>query len=105
MACAQICCCHQWAHIPIGYRAAFFSATSSRQFIVADSDGDEGFRQLALTCFFQPSPAFDALKSGNRWHRSAEDLAGFEAFIRASSAYQAVGTLKPHKITIEYGGV
>ena len=95
---------YQWGTYDWG-QGRFFQCDITRQFIVADSDGDEGFRQLALTCFFQPSPAFDVLTKGNRWCRSADDLVGFEAFIRESGAYQAVGTLKPHKITIEYGGV
>jgi len=94
----------QWGTYDWGH-GRFFECNITRQFIVADSVDDEGFRQLSLTCFFQPSPAFDALTKGNRWCRSADDLVGFEAFIRESSVYQAVGTLKPHKVTIDYGGV
>lgn len=95
---------YQWGTYDWG-QGRFFQCDLTRQFIVAGSDGDEGFRQLALTCSYQPTLALDALKSGNRWCRSADDLVGFEAFISESGAYQAVGTLKPHKITIEYGGV
>jgi hypothetical protein len=95
---------YQWGTYDWGH-GRFFQCDITRQFIVAGSDGDDGFRQLSLTCFFPPSPTFDALKAGNQWCRSSDGLVGFEAFILESSGYQAVATSKPHKVTIEYGGV
>jgi len=95
---------YQWGTYDWGH-GDYFQFNITRQFIVADLDGDDGFRQLSFTCYFKPEPALDALTENNQWCRAVNNLVGFETFIRESSAYQAVGTLKPHKITIEYGGI
>ena len=95
---------YQWGTYDWG-QGRFFQCDITRQFIIADSEGDDGFRQLSFTCFFQPSPTFDALKSGNRWCHSLDDLVAFETFIRESEAYQTIAALKPYKVTVEYGGV
>lgn len=72
----------------------------TRQFILSDSEGDDGMSQLSLTVHFTVTEDLRALR-GNRWCSSPAQLDEFEQFIRNSPATQAVSALKPLKTTLD----
>ncbi|HTR40721.1 MAG TPA: hypothetical protein VMH87_03825 [Pseudomonadales bacterium] len=82
-----------------------FQFNLTRQFIKShgeDEDDDAAISQLSFTFHFTPSAQFDAMKSGNRWCRTLDELPGFEAFITSSDVYQSVQALRPVKVTLDY---
>jgi hypothetical protein len=97
----------QWGTYDFGEGRSFqFDLT--RQFTAAelkDEDDDSAMSQLSFTFHFTPSAQFEALKDGNRWCRTPDELKDFEAFITGSDAHRAVATAPPQKVTLEYGGV
>lgn len=82
-----------------------FDFNITRQFMIEDCEDDDGMPQLSFTFHFQPSPTLAKLKDGNEWCSTPDDLEEFEAFITSSAAYSAVGTARPTKVTLEFGGV
>lgn len=85
-----------------------FQFDITRQFIVADPDNEDdasAMSQLSFTFHFTPSPQFDALKDGNRWCSTPQDVQGFQAFITEGEAHGTVATARPAKVTLEYGRV
>jgi hypothetical protein len=88
--------------------ARSFQFDITRQFTIAepeDEDDDSAMSQLSFTFHFTPSPQFDAVKDGNRWCMSPDELEDFEAFITGGDSHRAVATAQPAKVTLEYGGV
>jgi len=77
----------------------------TRQFILADSGGDEGMSQLSLTLYFKATPELKAIKDGNEWCYSPDDLTKFRAFIEKSPAYRATAALKPTNATVRYSRI
>ncbi len=73
----------------------------TRRFILSGSEGDDGMSQLSLTVHFTVTDALRALK-GNRWCSSLAQMDEFEQFIRSSPATQAISTLKPLKVTLDW---
>jgi len=77
----------------------------TRQFIESESEGDDAMSQLAFTFHFPPSPQTAAIKAGNQWCGSPEELAEFESFIQGTEAYQASRASRPATVSLQYGGV
>ena len=94
----------QWGTFDWG-QGRFFQCNITRQFISANSAGDEGMSQLSLTFYYAPSAAYDALKAGNRWCNSPSALAEFEAFATGTEAFRSVAHTKPAKLSLQLGGV
>ncbi|MDB6122424.1 MAG: hypothetical protein JWQ71_1417 [Pedosphaera sp.] len=86
-------------------KGRLFQCGITRQFIQADSEGDDGMSQLSLKFYFQPSAASDALESGNEWCYSPEGVEDFDSFMKGNAAFQAVQSTKPAKVAIEYGEI
>ena len=89
-----------------GERSFQFDIT--RQFTIAepeDEDDDSAMSQRSFTFHFAPSPQLDALKNGNRWCMSPDELEDFEPFITDSDAHLAIASARAAKVTLEYGGV
>ncbi len=76
----------------------------TRQFTVSDSEGDDGMSQLSLTVHFAVTDALRALK-GDRWCSSPAEVNEFEQFIRSNAATEAVATLKPVKVTLDWSPI
>ncbi len=96
----------QWGTYDFGDGRSFqFDLT--RQLTVAEpeEDDDSAMSQLSFTFHFTPSAQFDALKDGNRWCSTPDELEDFETFITGSDAHRAVATARPAKVTLEYGDV
>lgn len=94
----------QWGTDDFGEGPSFrFNMT--RQFILEETEDDEGITQFSLTFHFTTSPELDALTDGNRWCSMPDDLKDFESFINSGEAYRAVGSLRPVKVTLDYSGV
>ena len=77
----------------------------TRQFMLADSDSDEGMSQLSLTLHFRPTPELQAIGDSNEWCHSPDKLAGFREFIRNSETYRAVTQLKPTNVKIQFSPI
>ncbi len=77
----------------------------TRQFILADSDSDDGMSQLSLTMYFKPSPELQAFEGSNEWCHSPDDLLQFREFIENSDAYRAVSQLKPKDVKIQFSRI
>jgi hypothetical protein len=94
----------QWGTYNWGQGQSFeFDVT--RQFELAAAAGDAAISQLRLTAHYQPSAAISALKEGNRWCDSRNELWSFEQFIRSSAAFAAVRGVAPVKVVIEWNPV
>jgi hypothetical protein len=96
---------YQWGvYDDTGGRKSFhFDLT--RQFMLADSDSDEGMSQLSLTLHFKPTPELEAIADSNEWCHSPDDLAKFRKFIKNSPAYRAVTQLKPTDVKIQFSPI
>lgn len=97
----------QWGTYGLGEGRSFrFDIT--RQFILSqpeEKEDDRTMSQLSFTFHFNPSTQFDAVKSGNRWCRTPDDLKEFEAFITGGEAHREVAASRPAKVTLYYGRV
>ena len=63
---------------------------------------DGVMRQLALTFHFPMQESLQALSESNRWCTAPHELDEFQTFIRDSTAWRAVASLKPAKITLSF---
>jgi hypothetical protein len=62
-----------------GGRSFHFDLT--RQFMLTDSDGDDGMSQLSLTLHFKPTPELEGIEDSNEWCHAPDDLEEFREFI------------------------
>ncbi len=76
-----------------------FELDLTRQFMPTDDDA--ALTQLSLTMLFPAMPALTALGEGDRWCPTPGDAAEWEAFIRGSGAFLAVGDLSPTRVLLE----
>lgn len=79
-----------------------FQFDITRQFIVSKGDEDAAISQLSFRFYFAPSASSDAIKGGNRWCSTPDELKEFEAFIVGSVAYRAVEASLPSQVTLRY---
>jgi hypothetical protein len=93
----------QWGTYDWG-EGRWFDLNITRQFIVPseDEDEDDEIFQLSASAKFKPSPKLDALKSGNTWCHSPDDLSDFSEFIHESDAIQILGAASSDRLEIEY---
>ncbi len=77
----------------------------TRQFIQPGRDGDDAMSQLSLTFFFRPAAKYRALKDGNKWCSSPEELEKFRRFIQRTPAYRTVAQLKASDAKIQYSRI
>ncbi|MFP8777499.1 hypothetical protein [Hydrogenophaga sp. RWCD_12] len=82
-----------------------FEFDITRQFVGAEDDDDDAMSQLRCTAYFEPLPALRAIPASNRWCESLANLPAFSVFVRESAAFQAVQSLKPLKVSVEWSGV
>lgn len=93
----------QWGAYDFG-EGSTFHYDITRQFILSDSEGDEGMSQLELTVHFTVTEPLRALK-GDRWCSSPAQAAEFEAFIGSHQATLAVAKLKPLKVALVWSPI
>lgn len=94
----------QWGTYDFGDGESF-QLGITRQFIVADAEGDDAISQLSLTFHYQPSPTLAKLGRGERWCATPSELDAFEKFIVRSQACRSVADAKPAKIALAYDAV
>ena len=82
-----------------------FELDLTRQFISAGLFGDDAMSQLRCTAHFTPTPELRALPASNRWCRSIAEINVFSRFIRNSAAFQAVRSMTPERVNIEWSKV
>lgn len=92
---------YQWGTYDWG-EGRWFELNITRQFIPSGGD-DEDIFQLSVTARYPPSPDLDALKAGNRWAGSPDDLAAFESFIRSSEPMKALKDRPAASVVTRYG--
>ena len=86
-----------------GGKSLHFDIT--RQFIQPGRDGDDAMSQLSLTFFFRPATKYRALKDGNKWCSSPDDLEKFRRFIQRTPPYRKVAELKASDVKIQYSRI
>lgn len=91
----------QWGTYDWG-KGRYFNLDLTRQFILEGTEDDEGIVQLAFTFLYDPSPALESLKDGNRWCRSRADLAEFQRYVTSSEAYRVAVGQRPAKVQLTY---
>ena len=96
---------YQWGVYDDGGGGKSFHFDLTRQFMLADSDSDEGMSQLSLTLHFKPTLALKAIEDSNEWCHSPDDLEEFREFINNSEAYRAVAQLKPTNVKIQFSHI
>ena len=94
----------QWGVFDWG-KGEHFEFDLTRQFIRSGAFGDDAISQLRFTAHYPPIPALRAVMAENRWCKSLAEVASFEEFIRGSSAFNAVNSLLPSRLVIEWGQV
>lgn len=94
----------QWGVYDWG-RGAHFELDITRQFVIAEEEGDDAISQLRCIAYFPASPELRALPAGNRWCESVADASAFSLFVRESAAYKAVALIKPLKVAVEWSEV
>lgn len=96
---------YQWGTHELGRQGRFFEFNITRQFVNEEAEDGENTTQLSLTCYFQPTPELEALKTGSKWCATPDELAGFEYYIGKTPAYKAVGKLAPENVALTYAAV
>jgi hypothetical protein len=71
---------YQWGTYDWG-EGRWFELNITRQFIPLGGGDEENIFQLSVTALYRPSPALDALESGNKWCGSPAELLDFETFV------------------------
>jgi hypothetical protein len=89
---------YQWGTYGFS-RPRTFQFDLTRQFIVEQSQDDEGISQLHFTLHYLRSSELEKLK-GNEWCRTPADVAEFDAFIRGSEAFRAVQPSCPTEVEL-----
>jgi len=96
---------YQWGTYDWG-KGKYFNLNLTRQFILDGyEEDDDAMFQLGLTFLYEPSHVLDALKSGNRWCHSPEELPEFQQFVLGSEAYRVAVGLTPVKVELRYENV
>ncbi len=90
----------QWGTRDWG-RGRFFECDITRQFITGDGE-DHEIWQLSLTIKFHPTDELSALRSGDRWCHSCDEIAEFTAFVLGSPAFRAVADSRDGKAELDY---
>lgn len=94
----------QWGVYDWGMGESFeFDLT--RQFISASDFGDGAISQLRCTAHFAPTPALRGLSASNRWCSSVADIEPFSRFIYDSTAFRAIASATPVRVTITWSKV
>jgi len=95
----------QWGTYDWG-QGRFFNFDITRQFTQTGENptdpDDNTMSQLKLTFYYCPNPILEALKSGNRWCHSPEELPEFRAFVISSASYAAANSTIPAKIELDH---
>ncbi|MEX2581317.1 MAG: hypothetical protein WD342_19830 [Verrucomicrobiales bacterium] len=91
----------QWGTYDWG-EGRWFDLNITRQFIVPSEDEDDEIFQMSASAKFVPSLELDALKSGNTWCHSPDDLSEFSEFIEDSQAMKSLGSIPPDHLEIKY---
>jgi hypothetical protein len=94
----------QWGHHDFG-EGESFQVNITRQFMISESDEDESMSQLSLTFHYIPSADFVRMQNGSRWCSTPFDLEEFESFISSSEPHRAVASVRPAKVTLDFGEV
>lgn len=76
-----------------------------RQFIESGTEDEDGMTQLSLTFCYKPTPALEALGSGQQWCRTPAELPAFKNTIFNSAPYEAVASLTPEAVRLDYNEV
>lgn len=90
----------QWGTYDWG-QGKHFQVDITRQLVRGDGD-DEDIWQLHLTFFFLPSDALSRLGGGDRWCKSLDELAEFEAFIAQHPAIETQGARNDGRVELGY---
>jgi len=96
---------YQWGIYDDADGGKSFQFDLTRQFMIADSDGDDGMSQLSLTLHFKPTAELQAIEDSNEWCHAPDDLADFREFIKNSEAYRAVAQTKPTNVNIQFNRI
>jgi hypothetical protein len=94
----------QWGTYDWG-QGLSFECDITRQFGESALEGDDALSQLRFTFHFTPSADFDALKEGNRWCYTPEELPDFEKFVVGTDVYRTVAKLRASNVTMIYNRV
>jgi hypothetical protein len=94
---------YQWGTYDWG-QGRFFEFDITRQFLRQVND-TRVISQLSLKANYLPTSSLDAIRPGNRWCESAEQLAAFRDFILTSAAYRAVAFVKPKSVVATWSPV
>ena len=79
-----------------------FELSLSRQFIEADTEGEDAMSQLCLTFKYPPSPELASFGEGNRWCESPSGAQDFAHDIRSSAPYQRLATMVPPSVRLTH---
>ena len=94
---------YQWGVHEWSQQGPLFEFNLTRQLVDNEGENGENQTQLSLTCYFTPTPALTAIKPGSKWCATPDELAGFEYFIVKSTAFLAVGKLRPENVALTFG--
>jgi hypothetical protein len=78
-----------------------FEFDITRQLILGAGEDDQIW-QLSLTFLFPITPDLKALKSGNRWCHTPNDLEEFAKSVRASQAFKLAATQQDAKMELDF---
>lgn len=92
---------YQWGTYDWG-QGRWFAFNITRQFIPSGGKDDDIF-QLSVTAMYTPSPELDAMKSGNRWCGSLDELDSFEQFVASSEAMIQIGATNCDELEVHDG--
>ena len=94
----------QWGVYNWG-KGEYFEFDLSRQFVSSAAFSDNAISQLRFTAYYSPTPILRSIKAENRWCESLAETASFERFIQSSAALNAVSSLSPSRVAIEWSPV
>lgn len=92
---------YQWGVFDWGHGPQF-EIEMTRQCILAGAGGDDAISQLRFTAYFSPTNELQAIGHSNRWCKSVAELASFSSFIHKHKAYEAVQSVRPSKVTLQW---
>jgi hypothetical protein len=91
--------CHDWGD------GVMFEVDLTRQFIVADEDGDDAISQLHFTAYFEPDDELRVIGSHNRWCMSHDEVAEFRNEVLNSPALALAAKRHRREARVEWENV
>lgn len=79
-----------------------FEVSLTRQFVEAETNGEERISQLRLVFHYQSTSEMDALGQGSRWCSSVNEAEEFDAFVRSNPAFLAVADLQSASVQLSH---